>query len=578
VPLDRKRARRNRCDVFADLNVVNGVKERLGPETVTTQAAALSTELGISLTVATWLYQIGHRDPVATRRFLDPKLADLTRPDGMADRDVAAARLACAIQRRERVCVFGDYDCDGITAAAIMTEVIRALGGEVLTKLASRFEGGYGVSAAALRGILASGASVVVTCDCGSSDHASLAELKRLGIDVIVIDHHLVPAEPLPALAFLNPHRPDCAFPYKGLASCGLALSVDRVAIGTVADVAPLDGDNRALVRAGLRALGRAERPGIRALLELAKLEPAPPGAEAITPLTSEDIAFRLAPRINAPGRLGSPDLALELLLANTGDSARLLGEQLEQITLERKALQEKMVAEAVAEIEREKYHDRPAIVIGREGWNPGLVGVAAARVADRYGRPVIVIGFEGARGRGSVRGPQGARLFEALSSCGEMLERFGGHTSAAGLEVKLGRLDELRERFEHACKSLSVSSDSQSSTNPVAYLFPEDDPARVLADLGRLEPCGPTNPAPRFRVEATVCRARDVRGGHLQLELELAGGRRMAAFGAGQGHLAERLGGQVVAVGKLRKDRWRGGDAVELGVESVETRGPTSP
>ncbi|HEY3236883.1 MAG TPA: DHH family phosphoesterase, partial [Polyangiaceae bacterium] len=408
---------------------MNRVKERLGPETVTTQAAALSTELGISLTVATWLYQIGHRDPVATRRFLDPKLADLTRPDGMADRDVAAARLACAIQRRERVCVFGDYDCDGITAAAIMTEVIRALGGEVLTKLASRFEGGYGVSAAALRGILASGASVVVTCDCGSSDHASLAELKRLGIDVIVIDHHLVPAEPLPALAFLNPHRPDCAFPYKGLASCGLALSVgaglrthlgkeldlrrwlDLVAIGTVADVAPLDGDNRALVRAGLRALGRAERPGIRALLELAKLEPAPPGAEAITPLTSEDIAFRLAPRINAPGRLGSPDLALELLLANTGDSARLLGEQLEQITLERKALQEKMVAEAVAEIEREKYHDRPAIVIGREGWNPGLVGVAAARVADRYGRPVIVIGFEGARGRGSVRGPQGARL-----------------------------------------------------------------------------------------------------------------------------------------------------------------------
>jgi single-stranded-DNA-specific exonuclease len=339
----------------------------------------------------------------------------------MADRERVAERLARAVRASEHVVVFGDYDCDGITSAAIVTEVIRALGGRATPLIASRFEGGYGVSGPAVDKILALGPALLVTCDCGSSDHATLSRVSEAGVDVIVIDHHLVPDRPLPALGFLNPHRPECNFGYKGLASCGLALSVaaalrkalgatldlrywlDLVAIGTVADVAPLDGDNRALVRAGLGAMHASRRPGMRALLELAKLT-------ADTPITGRDVAYRIAPQINAPGRLGSPELALKLLMAKDLDDARDLAAQLAQVSERRRTLSREMEADAVAEIERSGFAEEATIVIGREGWNPGIVGITAGRLSGRFGKPVIVVGFEGGVGRGSVRGPAGSR------------------------------------------------------------------------------------------------------------------------------------------------------------------------
>ena len=498
----------------------------------------------------------------------------------MADRFVAADRIARAIKARERIAVFGDYDCDGITSAAIMTEVIRALGGEVTPLLASRFDGGYGVSKAAVSRILATRATVLVTCDCGSSDHASLAELSERGLDTIVIDHHLVPDEPLPALAFLNPHRPDCGFAYKGLASCGLALSIaaalraalgqkldirpwlDLVAIGTIADVAPLDGDNRALVRAGLGVLGGFGRPGLRALATYAKMEGG-------SPLSARDVAFRVAPRLNAPGRLGSPDLALELLLARSETAAMDLAARVEAVSDQRRELQETMAAEAIAEIERDGYADRPAIVVGREGWNFGIVGIVAGRLADRYCRPVVVVGFDGDVGRGSVRGPKGARLHDALSVVAPLLERFGGHQAAAGLEVRKDRLGALREAFEQAVDAQGASSGTDESGTVVRFAS-DDDPFRVATDIEQLEPCGQSNPAPRLIVEARVEEAREVRGGHLKLELSLPNGRRLRGFGVGMGELAPTLSGAVTLLGELRRDSYMGGNAVEIKVERI--------
>lgn len=552
------------------------------PAPAAPEARELGRATGLSVTVADLLHRRGQRDPEAVRRFLDPKLSELTRPDQMADRDAAAERIAAAVQRGEAICVFGDYDCDGITSCALLTDVLRTLGARVVPLLASRFDGGYGVSPSAVRRIVSSGASLLVTCDCGSSDHASLAEIARAGIDVIVIDHHLVPDEPLPALAFLNPHRPECRFPYKGLASCGLALSVaaavrarlgktldlrlwlDLVAIGTIADVAPLDGDNRALVRTGLRMLRERRRPGVRALLELARID-------AATPVTGEDVAYRVAPRINAPGRLGAPDAALELLLAASPDAARAAAGEIERLSTERRAIQQRLIAEATEEIEREGWAERPAIVVGREGWSHGIVGIVAGRLASRYGRPVIVVGFESGRGRGSVRGPRGARLYDALSAAAPALERFGGHQAAAGVEVTSERLVELRERFERACAD-GLAAPEQPALDPstVALLDPDDDPARVVADLAQLEPCGEKNPSASIALEADVLDAREVRGGHLKLDLSLGRGRRMAAFGPSMGHEAARLGRSVVLLGKLRPDRWRGGNAVELKIEQL--------
>ena len=553
--------------------------ERLAPSA---RARELALGLGVSLTLAELLEQRGHSDIEATRRFLNPRLSELTAPDAMVDRSLAAERLARAIREGQLIAVFGDYDCDGMTSAAIMTEVIEALGGRAQTFIASRFEGGYGVSAAAVDKVLASGAPLLVTCDCGSSDHVSLARLRAAGVECVVIDHHLVPEEALPAVAFLNPHRPECGFPYKGLASCGLALSVgaalrtalgreldlrrwlDLVAIGTIADVAPLDGDNRALVRAGLRAIGEARRPGIRALLELAKLD-------GNSPITAEDVAFRIAPRLNAPGRLGSAQIAVALLMAKTLDEAHALGAEIEQRSSERKLLQERMIEEALAEIEREGWAERPAIVIGREGWNHGIVGIVAGRLADRFQRPVVAIGFSNGHGRASVRGPAGCRLFDALSAAKHTLLRFGGHQAAAGAEVELSRLAELRECFEAAC----AAQDPQLAAKPsgpasYAWLAPGDDPTRVLNDLYLLEPCGAGNESPTLAFAASVLSARQVTGGHLKLELELEGGVRIGAFGFSLGERASSLTGKIAVLGKLRPDRYRGGNAIELKLEKI--------
>ena len=470
-----------------------------------------------------------------------------------------------------------------MTSAAIMTEVIEALGGKAQTFIASRFEGGYGVSAAAVDKVLASGARLLVTCDCGSSDHVSLARVRDAGVDCVVIDHHLVPEEALPALAFLNPHRPECGFPYKGLASCGLALSIgaalrtalgreldlrrwlDLVAIGTIADVAPLDGDNRALVRAGLRVLGEARRPGIRALFELAKLD-------GQTPITSEDVAFRIAPRLNAPGRLGSAEIAVKLLMAKTNEEAYSLAAEIEQRSSERKLLQERMIEEALAEIESEGWAERAAIVIGREGWNHGIVGIVAGRLADRFKRPVVAIGFSNGHGRASVRGPAGSRLFDALSAAKDILIRFGGHQAAAGAEVELSRLGELRACFEAACAAQPPPQESSRAEDPnaLSWLALGDDPSRVLSDLYLLEPCGAGNESPSLALEATVLSARQVNGGHLKLELELPGGTRLGAFGIAMGERASALTGAIAVVGKLRPDRYRGGNAIELKLERI--------
>jgi single-stranded-DNA-specific exonuclease len=538
-------------------------------------ALELARALSISATLAAFLSARGFRDLDATRRFLSPRLAELSPPHAMLDRDAAADRLARAVTARERIAVFGDYDCDGITATAVLTELLRALDADVVPLVAERSGGGYGVSPAAVERLCATRATLVVTCDCGSSDHASLAELRRRGIDTVVIDHHLVPDEPLPAVAFLNPQRPGCGFPFKWLASCGLALSVgaavraklgrtidlnavlDLVAIGSIADVVPLVGDNRALVRAGLARLGDPKRPGLRALFELAKLERG-------SALSADEVAFRIAPRLNAPGRLGSAAVTLELLLEKNPERADAIAGDVEQKNAERRVLQEQMITEALAEVRENGWDDAPAVVIGREGWLPGIVGIVAGRLADELGRPVVVVGFEGGVGRGSVRGPRGVRLYDALKAVSPLLVRFGGHQAAAGLEVTSDRLAELREGFA-AAVSAGERDGAASPRSSGVRLAPGDTLARVLGDFALLEPCGEGNPCPELELEGTLLRAREVRGGHLKLELELPSRERVSAFGAGMGGRVLEEGKSVTLAGRLVRDRFRGGDAAEL-------------
>jgi single-stranded-DNA-specific exonuclease len=504
----------------------------------------------------------------------------------MADRARAAERLARAVREGERVVVFGDYDCDGITATAVLTEALRAFGAEVVPLLASRWGGGYGLSDAAVDRVLAARPGVLVTCDCGSSDAPRLRRIAEAGIDAVVIDHHLVPPEPLPAVAFLNPCRPECGFPFKGLASCGLALSVaaavraelraafdlrellDLVAIGTVADVVPLGGDNRALVRAGLGVLARGSRPGALALLENAKVDRA-------AGLTAEDVAFRIAPRLNAPGRLGAPDPSLALLLERDPARARALAAEVEQLQTRRREVEAGVLEAALAQITRSGWEAAPSLVLAGQGWSPGVVGIVAGRLASRFGKPTVVVGLEGETGRGSARGPRGARLHDALRASAEALVGFGGHQAAAGVEVRADQVDAFRERFAAACAAQQAGGSAAAGDGAPrvdARLDPGDEPSRVLADLLRLEPCGEGNPAPRLAIpDARVVDAREVRGGHLKLTFELASGRRLSGFGADMGGRARALPAHVLLTGALRRDGWRGGDAVEVRLDAVE-------
>lgn len=562
--------------------------EGVDPGEASAEALTLARSLGFSITGADILHRRGRVADDATRRFLEPRLSQLTPPDAMADREVSADRIARAVLARERIAVFGDYDCDGITATAILTGILRALGGDVTPLLATRKEGAYGLSHRALDRVFAARPSLLVTCDCGSSDHERIEAARKRGIDVIVIDHHLVPADPLPAFAFLNPHRPECGFPYKGLASCGLALSLgaavrralnvnldirhylDLVAIGTIADVAPLDGDNRVLVRAGLGVLASGNgptgrvRPGLRALAENAKVDLG-------NGVTSEDVAFRIAPRLNAPGRLGDPDLSLQLLLEENATGSVALAAAIEQLAVERRSIQDAMLADALAEIDRNGWSTAPGIVLARPGWHPGVVGIVAGRIATRFARPTIVVGLEGVSGRGSVRGPAGSRLHDALTLCRGDLVGFGGHQAAAGVEVRADKVGALRDAW---CAAFAATAEVGIPDGAAdVRLDDRDDPATVVRDLERIEPCGEGNRAPRLLLAGAVLSSAKNLKGHLKVVMAF-GGHTIGGFGFEMGALAESVAGKRAdVIGYLRRDTWRGGDAVEVRLERVTAR-----
>lgn len=548
-------------------------------------AGELARACGISPVIAQLLLSRGLQAQPQAQRFLFPKLAHLTPPDAMVDRGAAAQRIARAVTRRERIVVFGDYDVDGTTSAAILSGIIEQLGGDVATLVGNRFSGGYGLSDAALDRVLAERPALLITCDCGSSDHARVERARSLGVDVIVVDHHLVPAQPLAALAFLNPHRPECGFPYKGLCSAGLALSLgaalraelkasldlrqwlDLVALGTIADVAPLDGDNRALVRAGLALLcSEQARPGIVALREAAKIRPG--GA-----ISAIDVAFRLTPRLNAAGRLGDPAVTLALLRARDIYEARGLAAEIERLNTERKAIEQRVTSEAVAQVAPDG--GRAGLVAAAQDWHRGVVGISAARLVDQFDRPALVIALEGELGHGSGRAPDGFPLHAALLRVSGLLDRFGGHDAAVGLTVRADRIDALRVAFAQACEELA----DQAGLGPRGPLTVDARlgdghyaPPRA-SELMLLEPLGETNPEPVYEAVGDLAQAQVVGEGHLKLSLRVAG-RELSAFGyqlgTRLGPAPETLQGRVRVIGALRPDGYRGGDQVELRIQDV--------
>ncbi len=539
----------------------------------------LARECELGATAAQVLLHRGIQDVDEAKTFLAATLRGLSSPESMTGRATAADRMCHAIRKGERIVVFGDYDVDGTTSALILTEVVQALGGRAHTVIADRFRGGYGLSDPALDRCLANDPALIVTCDCGSSDHERIARANSRGVDVIVVDHHLVPEEALPALAFLNPHRPECGFAYKGLCSAGLAFSLgaalrtelkanldlrawlDLVAIGTIADLAPLTGDNRRLVRAGLKALGASRvRPAFRALRQLTKM---PESAH----LTARDVAFRFAPRLNAPGRLGEADLTLQFLQAKTAAEAWRLVQEIEGKNDERKALGHQATEEARAQV-REVYGETPTtgIVVASDAWHRGVVGIVAARLVDTFGVPTVVIAFDGDHGHGSVRTIGGFDAYDALERCAENLSTWGGHRAAAGLSLPKGRLESFRSSFSGLAFERSTSGEGVPVDVELGGIYR----VPTLDDLIRLGPFGEENPAPRFLINAEVIEASAVGQDHSHAKLRLRiGDDSVRAFAPG---MFSHVDGQknVRVVGEFQPDHWVGGNAVEFLVTDV--------
>lgn len=540
----------------------------------------LADACGLGISAAQILLNRGVRTPDEAKPFLDATLAGLSSPAPMVDRAEAAARIVQAIRASERIVVFGDYDVDGTTSAVILSEVIAALGGEVRTLIADRFAGGYGLSAPALDRCLAEGPGLIVTCDCGSSDHERIAEAQARGVDVIVVDHHLVPEEPLPALAFLNPHRPDCGFAFKGMCSAGLAFSLgaalrtqmnakldlrswlDLVAVGTIADLAPLTDDNRRLVRAGLRRLGSAgSRPGLRAMCQAAKIADS-------AQVTARDVAFRLSPRLNAPGRLGESELTLRFLMADTREEAWSLLERVEALNDERKVLTDTATREALAQV-RELWGPTPdhGVVAASDGWHRGVVGIAAARLVDALGVPATVIALDGNDGHGSVRTAGEFDVHRALTQCAACLRGYGGHRAAAGLSLTRDALEAFQGAFIAASSSAACS---MAGAIPVDVVLGGAFRVPSVEDLHRLGPFGEGHAVPLFQVDAHVVEAAPVGadGSHAKLTLKAA----QDTFRAFAPSLYERIDGrsELSLVGEFQPDHWMGGRSVELLVKDV--------
>jgi len=544
------------------------------------EVARLMAELGVSETVASVLVRRGLGDPDAARAFLQPEGISHD-PLLLGDMAAAVERLRAAVERGERICVHGDYDVDGICATALAALTLRELGADVVWHLPSRFEEGYGVSATTIARLAEEGVKLLLTVDCGITASAEVEDARGLGVDVIVTDHHR-PAETLPQCPVVATRPSD--YPFAELCGTGVVVKLaqallgvdhpmlgrhaDLVALATIADVVPLVDENRALATIGLRGLARTQKPGLRALMRVAGVDPATVDATAV--------AFRLAPRINAAGRLGRPDVALQLVLTDDPREADLLANELETLNRDRQAVEEKIVREAVAVVDgwSAAQRSRRAYVVWGEGWHEGVIGIVASRLVERFGRPVVLIAGEGERWKGSGRSVPSFDLHAGLSACAVHLERFGGHRAAAGLTILPDRLEGFADAFAGYADAELVDEDLSPVTRIDAIVPASALTLDLARELEQLAPFGLGNPDVTLLVAACEAVAPSTvgEGKHLRFRVRQHGRDAGSAIAFGLGGQLQRLQGDArfdVAF-RLKQNRWNGTVAPQLVVRRV--------
>ena len=540
----------------------------------------LAEALGVSETTATVLVRRGLHEPELARAFL---AAELPRHDPFALGDMGRAveRIRAAIAAGERICVHGDYDVDGISATAVAVLVLREAGATVEWRLPSRFEEGYGLAAETIEQLAEQGVDLVVTVDCGVTAAQEVARAHELGLDVVVTDHHR-PGATLPDCPVVAT-RPS-QYPCPDLCGAGVVYTLarallgddhptvagvlDLVALATIADVVPLVEENRALAAAGLRAIARTSRPGLKALMQSARVDPAAIDATAV--------AFRLAPRINAAGRLGRPDVALDLLLTDDAARARELAGTLEDLNRERQAVEERILREAVARVESwpPERRARRGYVVWDESWHEGVIGIVASRLVERFHRPVVLIARSGDSWKGSGRSIPDFDLHGGLAACSSLLGRFGGHRAAAGLSLETGSLEAFADAFGAHADTVLHELDLGPVTMVDAVVPAGDLTLDLAQELDRLAPFGLGNPEPTLLVASVEATAAGTvgEGKHLRFRVRQHGRDGGSAIAFGLGAQLDRL--QELArfdvAFRLKENRWNGTVAPQLVVRRL--------
>jgi single-stranded-DNA-specific exonuclease len=542
-------------------------------------------QLGLSPLLATLLDQRGLAQPAEVQAFLaaDYKtgMHDSLLLKGMAE---AVARIVHAIEGGEPMAVYGDFDTDGVTAVTLLVQALSAMGGTIRPYIPHRTREGYGLNSQAVRQLADEGVRLLITVDCGVSNAIEIAEAKALGLDVIVTDHHHPPVELPAALAVVNPKQADCPYPAKQLVGVGIAFKLvqalvkaglplgevrgrdllDVVALGTVADMGPLLGENRVLVKAGLEAINSSQRPGLKALINVAGLVQGR--------ITAADIGYMLAPRLNAAGRLDDAVLAYRLLLAEEPVAAAAYAQELQQANRERQELTKRVQALAREQAESSGKHERPVVVLADEAFAAGVVGLVAGKLAEEWGRPVLLIERGAEQSKGSARSIPGFNMIDALSSRAELFVRFGGHAAAAGFTIATANIPALEDHLI----GLAERQLDADQLQPVLAVHAEVDLNTVgwplLEELQRLEPFGQGNPQPVLMsraVEVVDARPRGGDGQHLRLLLR-KGGEPYEAIAFRLGRLADALRRRplIDVAFTLEPNEWNGERRLQINVK----------
>ncbi len=516
------------------------------------------------------LYHRGFRDPAQARAFLDGHWDGPSDPfllKGMAEAVTAIRR---AIRERQPIAIYGDYDADGVSAAVLLAHTLRAIGATGQIHIPHRYDEGYGVNLAALRRLAEQGVRLVITVDCGISSAREIAEAAAYGLGVIITDHHTPGLEMPPATAIINPRQADCPYPYKDLAGVGLAYKLaqalfqsdpddflDLVAVGTVADLAPLRGENRTLVQRGLAQIRRAPRPGLQALMDLAAVSP--------QRTTAWTIGHVLGPRLNASGRLTHARYSLKLLMAETPAEARPLARQLNDWNRQRQHLTLQYTQAARQQVLAEGIP--PLLFVASRSFLSGVVGLVASRLLDEFYRPVVVVAIEDGQSKGSARSIPGFHIAEALNACHDLFERHGGHAAAAGFTIRTERLPELQARLQ------ALAAEALGDHDFIRPLMIDAEPAlsdlteTLMTSLARLEPCGQDNPPPLFLTRSLRVSDRRYVGrdaAHLQLRLTDGQEERRAVL-FNHARITGPIPDRVDVVYQLAWNEWGGEGQVEM-------------